>query len=83
MKQSVHNHKGRVAEPEESWVKQWKEIEVGTWEIEKRGKEQTVFKESNSLKHKIKESNCLNFHKPKKKTKKRFEVYMTPQSINS
>ena len=51
MKQSVHNHKGRVAEPEESWVKQWKEIEVGTWEIEKRGREQTVFKESNSLKH--------------------------------
>ena len=35
MKQSVHNHKGRVAETEESWVKQWKEIEVVTWEIEK------------------------------------------------
>ena len=61
MKQSVHNHKGRVAETEESWVKQWKEIEVGTWEIEKRGREQTVFKESNRLKHKIKESNCFMF----------------------
>ena len=61
MKQCVHNHKGRVAETEESWVKQWKEIEDGTWEIERRGREQTVFKESNSLKHKIKESNCFMF----------------------
>ena len=61
MKQSVHNHKGKVVETEESWVKQWKEIGVGTWEIKKRGREQTAFKESKSLKHKIKESSCFMF----------------------
>ena len=52
------------AETGKGWGKRWREIEVGTWEAKKRGREQIVFKESRIVWNR-KESNCFLFLKIK------------------